>query len=67
MFFYDTYALIEIAKGNKNYAQYKANSIIVITRLNIIEFVYYLIRLGKKADQLREKITQLKKYTIQYG
>ena len=44
MFFFDTYALIEIIKGNPNYKDYLKEEFIT-TRLNLMEFYYALLRL----------------------
>ncbi len=41
--FFDTYALIEIIKGNENYAKYKGFEI-VITKLNLFELYYGTFR-----------------------
>lgn len=43
MFFFDSYALIEIIKGNKNYEKY-LDKTPIITKLNLIELYYYLLR-----------------------
>jgi len=43
MFFFDTYALIEIATGNKSYDSY-LDFPYVVSALNIGEFYAYLIR-----------------------
>jgi predicted nucleic acid-binding protein len=40
-FFFDTYALFEIIRGNPNYAQYK-NKKAIITIFNLAEFNYNL-------------------------
>ena len=45
-YFYDTYALIEIYKGNNNYDKYKSGVSIKTSKLNIMEFVYFLLREG---------------------
>ncbi len=51
MFFFDTYALIEIIKGNPNYKDYAKHPFLV-TRLNLMELYYSLLRLfdEKKAE-----------------
>lgn len=51
MFFFDTYALIEIIKGNSNYSDYTKEQFIT-TRLNLMELYYALLRIfdGEKAD-----------------
>lgn len=40
--FYDTYALLEIIRGNINYKNYLKNVGIVTTRLNLMELYYRL-------------------------
>ena len=42
-FFCDTYALIEIIKGNKNYSKY-TDFILVTSELNLMELYYSLLR-----------------------
>ncbi len=51
MYFFDTYALIEIIKGNQDYGDY-ANQRFITTRLNLMELYYNLMRLfdEKKAE-----------------
>ena len=47
-YFLDTYALIEILNKNRNYESYKKGNFIT-TKLNLMEFHYYLLRnVGKK-------------------
>ena len=47
-FFFDTYAMFEIAKGNKNYLDYVSNIGIVTTKLNLMELYYGLsVNFGK--------------------
>ena len=41
-FFYDTYAILEIIKGNENYSKYVKNTGIVTTKLNLMELFYRL-------------------------
>lgn len=42
-YFYDTYALVEISKGNKNYLMFKDCGI-VTTKLNLLELYSSLLR-----------------------
>ena len=42
-YFYDTYALFEIIKGNPNYLRYSKNIGVVTTRLNLMELYYRLL------------------------
>src|SRR3989338_6850856 len=44
MYFFDTYALIEIIKGNPNYKEY-LNEEFITTRFNLMELYYSLLRL----------------------
>lgn len=44
MYFLDTYALIEIIKGNSNYQEY-AQEDFITTKLNLMEVYYTLLRL----------------------
>jgi len=43
MLFFDSYALIEIIKGNENYKRY-LNETSITTKLNLMEIYYYLLR-----------------------
>lgn len=43
LFFADTYAIIEIIKGNPNYSRYLAKSL-VTSSFNLTELYYYLLR-----------------------
>ncbi len=42
-FFFDTYAIFEIAKGSKNYENYVDDIGIVTTNLNLMELYYKLL------------------------
>jgi len=42
--FFDTYALIEIAKGNERYKKYLDVERITLTKLNLIELYYAILR-----------------------
>ncbi|MEK6932351.1 MAG: PIN domain-containing protein [Nanoarchaeota archaeon] len=42
-YFYDTYALVELIKGNENYLKYKLYKIIT-TKLNLLELYSALLR-----------------------
>src|SRR3989344_2847849 len=41
-YFFDTYAIVEIVKGNKNYEKY-AELTFITTTLNLSEFYFYLL------------------------
>ena len=42
-FFFDTYALYEIAKGSESYAPYSGHVAIMTTKLNLMELFYGLL------------------------
>lgn len=58
-FFADTYAIIEILKGNENYEPY-ANSDLITTEFNLLEVSYALVRdFGKeKALEILELVRE---------
>lgn len=43
LYFFDSYALFEIIKGNKNYIEY-TNADLILSKLNIFELYYGLLR-----------------------
>ncbi len=48
VYFFDSYAIIEIIRGNANYKKYVASAIMT-TKLNLFEVYYYLLReVGEK-------------------
>lgn len=51
VYFFDTYALIEIEKGNENYKSYKEADVIT-TKLNLMEFY------GSLLNDLKEDIAE---------
>ena len=55
-YFFDTYAMIEILKGNENYREY-ADKRAVLTKLNLFELFYNVLRdLGEEtAEKVFEK------------
>lgn len=42
--FFDTYALVEIVKGNPRYRRYLDVGRVLLTELNLIEFYYAILR-----------------------
>lgn len=60
IYFFDTYALVEIYRANKNYEKYK-DSRFVTSYLNLIEFDYYLLK--TKGD--RNLFNRLKEFTVE--
>lgn len=52
VYFFDSYAIIEIILGNENYKKY-LNSIILTTKLNLFEVFYALLKdIGEKEANL---------------
>ena len=43
-FYFDTYALIEISKGNPAYGPYKEEVKVMLNNLNLLEFSYFLAK-----------------------
>ena len=64
-FFFDTYALIEIGKGNKKYEPYKEEVIVLLNKLNLLEFSYFLIREGK-GDKAKEIFNKYARFNVDY-
>ena len=62
MYFFDTYAFIEILNGNPNYTKYKTTEI-VTSKFNLIE-LYYIILLRFNKEKADEIYDQLLKYVI---
>jgi len=64
-YFFDTYAVIEFLKGNKNYIKYFEKGGF-ITKLNIMELYFYLLREFGKNEA--EKIyATFASYVMEYG
>jgi predicted nucleic acid-binding protein len=49
-YFYDTYALVEVFKGNPNYAGFVIEKDGVTSRFNLMEFYRFLIKVSGKKD-----------------
>ena len=62
-FYFDTYALIELGKGNSNYRPYKEGISIILNRLNLLEFSYFLFRGGKGEDS-KETFGRYARYNV---
>lgn len=64
-YFFDTYAIIEILKGNPNYERYVEVGY-VITQLNLIELHYYMLRsFGEKDAKIA--LAKALKNTADFG
>ena len=64
-FFFDTYALVEIAKSNPNYEKYKEGIGILTNKLNLMEFAYFLIR-EKRENEINEFFKMLSRFNVDY-
>ena len=64
-FYFDTYALVEISKANPEYTKYSKDVIIILNKLNLLEFTYFLIREGKEKEIL-EIFQNLSRYNVDY-
>lgn len=52
MFFFDSYAIIELLEGNTSYSKYSGEQLIT-SSLNLAEVYYYYLKLRKGPDFLR--------------
>lgn len=64
-FFFDTYALIEIAKNNPNYVQY-GDELVTVTIFNLVELYYSILkdfnenRAKTVYDKFRECVSEVR-------
>jgi len=40
-FYFDTYALVEVSKGNPKYEQYKEGIKVILNKINLLEFSFF--------------------------
>lgn len=64
-YYFDTYALIEISKGNPRYKRYKEGIKVLLNNLNLLEFSYFLIKEGKEKF-VEETFRNFSRYNIDY-
>ena len=64
-FYFDTYALIEIYKGNKNYQEYTQDTGMILNKLNILEYVLFLLR-EKRDENLNDIFNRLSNFCNDY-
>lgn len=64
-FVYDTYAIIEIIRGNANYEKYVGSSMI-ISKLTLFELVYYLLKNFKK-PVVKRYLTAYRRFVQEFG
>ncbi len=65
-FFFDTYALFELVKGNPNYEKYKIGVSIATTKLNLMELHYVLLRLKGK-EEAEFYFNEFNQFCIRYN
>jgi len=63
-YFLDTFALVEIAKGNKAYMKIFLKSRAATTKLNLMELYYSLLRISR-AEQAEIIFRELSSYCIE--
>ena len=66
VFFFDTYALIEIGKNNPNYESYRKDVKMFISMLNLMELAYFLIR-ENRGDEIEEIFNKLSGFAVSYN
>lgn len=63
-FYFDTYALVEIAQGSHAYSKYRDGVKILTNKLNLMELAYFLFRIGKE-DKIGMVFKDYLKYSIE--
>ena len=64
-YYFDTYALVELYKSSPTYTKYKKEIKILLNRINVQEFIYFLIREGK-VNEVEESFKLLSKFNVDY-
>lgn len=64
-YYFDTYALIEIGKGNPRYEPYKKDVKVILNRLNLLELSYFLIREGR-SNEAKEIFEKFSRFDVDY-
>lgn len=65
-FYLDTYAIIEILKGNPNYEKYKKGIKVILADLNLMELSYFLIKEGREKE-VKGVLDLFSKYKVDYN
>lgn len=65
LFFFDSYAVVEIFKGNPNYEKYKGARAI-LTKCNMFEIGYFLKRVNAGQDIEAEVFSEYAKHIVDY-
>ncbi len=64
-YFFDTYALIEIYKSNPKYEKYQKYIGMIINKLNLLEYAYFLMREGRQSE-VKEIFEKLSRFNVDY-
>lgn len=64
-YFFDTYALVEIFKGNNNYQKYQKDIGFITTKLNLMELHYVLLKVVGK-ETANELYYRLLPYVVEF-
>lgn len=64
-FFFDTYALIELSKESLSYKKYQEDVEMILNELNLMEYAYYLFRVGKE-DKIKKVFQELSSFVVDY-
>ena len=65
LFYFDTYALIEIGKENPNYDSYKEDVVILLNKLNLLELSYFLLRINREAE-IEDVFNKYLRFNVDY-
>ena len=65
-YFFDTYALIEIYKGSKNYEKYSKGVNLILNKLNLMEFALFLIRENKESE-IKDTFEKMSTFIVDYN
>lgn len=64
-YFFDTYAFVEIYKGNPKYLKYKSGIKVLTNKLNLMELAFFLRRENKESE-IKEMFHEFSKFSIDY-
>lgn len=65
-YYFDTYALVEIYKQNPSYLRYSKDVSFILHSLNILEYVYFLLKENRPASDVTKALDELSRYTVEY-
>lgn len=65
-FYFDTYALIEIGKGNPKYEPYKEDVQIILNNLNLFEVSFFLLKENRE-NEIKGIFDNYSRFNVDYG